>query len=268
MDHAFMRRTTVLLAMLLVVAACKPDSTAKVVNAPDSTEPPASRKLPRSTSSLPPVPVTEANWQSELAWVDDSAKVDGRTSISTARSFEEAQWLQRHGFLTRSKIEQLNRLGFQEVNRLARAGDRDAILFLSEQMIKDGRGDQAKSALNKLIEKEASIPALHLRARYNTSQVKEVPSELPTHSWQWRETSFESSNAKIDVASDYFAAYLLGDYRGSQIATKMFAYDDSGVPPAVYTEAARKVATMAKAQAGIKLDPRPMPEEARGANDF
>lgn len=268
MNHAFMRKTTVSLAMLLVVAACKPESTAKVVNSPAAAELPASRNLPRSTSGLSPVSVTEDNWQSELAWVDDSAKIDGRTSISTARSFEEAQWLQRHGFLTRSKIEQFNRLGFQEVSRLARAGNSDAILFLSEQMIKDGRGDLAKSALNKLIEKEASIPALHLRARYKTSKVTEVPSELPTDSWQWRDAAFESSESKIDVASDYFAAYLLGDYRGAQIATKMFAYDKDGLPPVVYTNAARMVAGMAQGGHSIRLDPRPMPDDARGANDF
>ncbi|GHC10125.1 hypothetical protein GCM10010080_27020 [Thermomonas carbonis] len=213
-------------------------------------------------------PVSEVNWQEESAWVDDSAKIDGRTSISTARSLEEAKWLQRHGFLTRSKIDYLRGLGFTEVERLARAGNRDAILFLGEQFIKDGRGDLIVGALDKLIDREASIPALHLRARYKTSRVTEVPGDLPTDSWQWRDAAFASSDAKIDVASDYFAAYLLGDYRGSQIATKMFAYEKNGLPPVVYTNAARLVAGMSQSGRPITLDPRPMPDEARGANDF
>lgn len=263
-----MRKIIVMAIFAALVAGCQPES--QVPADVESRQQAESSKQPGKPVALAFVeaPVTEANWQEESAWVDDSAKIDGRTSISTARSLEEAKWLQRHGFLTRSKIDYLRGLGFTEVERLARAGNRDAILFLGEQFIKDGRGDLVVKALDNLIEKEASIPALHLRARYKTSRVTEVPDDLPTHSWQWRDAAFASSDAKIDVASDYFAAYLLGDYRGSQIATKMFADDEHGFPPVIYTNAARLVAGMAQSGHPIKLDPRPLPDDARGANDF
>ena len=262
-----MRKIIILAIAASLTAGCRPESQAPAES--QSQEAEASKQTGKPTPlGYAEAPVSDANWQEESAWVDDSAKIDGRTSISTARSLEEAKWLQRHGFLTRSKIDYLQGLGFAEVDRLARAGNRDAILFLGEQFIKDGRGDLIVGALDNLIEKEASIPALHLRARYKTSRVTEVPDDLPTHSWQWRDAAFASSDAKIDVASDYFAAYLLGDYRGSQIATKMFAYDKNGLPPVVYTNAARMVAGMANSGHPIKLDPRPMPEDARGANDF
>lgn len=256
----------------LVIAVFLMTGCQQTPQAPVEAEPrpiaEAARPAKRASPGYADAPVSEANWQQESAWVDDSAKIDGRTSISTARSLEEAKWLQRHGFLTRSKIEYLRGLGFTEVERLARAGNRDAVLFLGEQFIKDGRGDLIVGALNKLIEQEASIPALHLRARYKTARVTEVPGDLPTDSWQWRDAAFKSLDSKVDVASDYFAAYLLGDYRGSQIATKMFAHDESGFPPVVYTNAARMVAEMAKSGRPITLDPRPVPDEARGANDF
>ena len=263
-----MRKIIILAIIASVVAGCQPAS-----QPPSEVESRQGAESPKQPSkpvraAYAETPVSEANWQEESAWVDDSAKIDGRTSISTARSLEEAKWLQRHGFLTRSKIDYLQGLGFAEVERLARAGNRDAILFLGEQFIKDGRGDLIVGALDKLIDREASIPALHLRARYKTSRVTEVPDDLPTHSWQWRDAAFASSDAKIDVASDYFAAYLLGDYRGSQIATKMFADDKYGFPPVIYTNAARLVAGMTQSGRPITLDPRPMPEAARGANDF
>ncbi len=249
----------------LALAACKPEGDPAVAEEAKPSQEPQAPNIQASSHAAPRV--SEATWEQELGWVDESVKIDGRTSISTARSLEEAQWLQRHGFLTRTKIDHLRGMGFQKVEQLARSGDRDAILFLGEEMIKDGRGNLVAPALDRLIEKEASIPALHLRARYKTSLVSEVPSEVPTDSWQWREVAFESSNAKIDVASDYFAAYLLGDYRGSQVATKMFAADPAGFPPAIYTEAARKVAQMAKEQSSLKLDPRPMPDDVRGVNE-
>lgn len=250
-----------------VMAGCQQESKLPVVADPQPrAESP--RPATRVSPSYVETPISEANWQQESAWVDESAMIDGRTSISTARSLEEAKWLQRHGFLTRSKIERLQRLGFTEVERLARAGNRDAVLFLGEQFIKDGRGDLIVRALDKLIDQEASIPALHLRARYKTTRVKEMPRNLPTDSWEWRDAAFASSHSKIDVASDYFAAYLLGDYRGSQMATKMFAASEYGFPPVVYTNAARMVAEMAKSGRPITLDPRPVPDEARGANDF
>ena len=261
-----MRKYLSLAIAAFVATGCQPESRAPVADPQPRAE--STRPAKKVSSDHADTPVSEANWQQESAWVDDSAKIDGRTSISTARSLEEAKWLQRHGFLTRSKIEYLRGLGFTEVERLARAGNRDAILFLGEQFIKDGRGDLAVGALNKLIDREASIPALHLRARYKTARVTEMPSELPTDSWQWRDAAFASSASKIDVASDYFAAYLLGDYRGSQIATKMFAYDEGGIPPMVYTNAARMVAGMARSGRPLTLDPRPIPDEARGANDF
>lgn len=263
-----MKKIMIMGVAALALGGCQPESS-------DAVAVDARQQIGSVKQEVKPVPaqssdasISEENWQRELAWVDDSAKVDGRTSISTARSVEEAKWLQRHGFLTRSKIDYLRGLGFTEVERLARAGNSDAILFLGEQFIKQGRGDLIVGALGKLIDKDASIPALHLRARYKTSKVTEVPSELPTDSWQWRDAAFESSESKIDVASDYFAAYLLGDYRGAQIATKMFAYDKDGLPPVVYTNAARMVAGMAQGGHSIRLDPRPMPDDARGANDF
>lgn len=263
-----MRKIIILAIVASAVAGCQPGSQAPAEV--ESQQQAESSKQPGKpvTLAYAETPVSEANWQEESAWVDESAKIDGRTSISTARSLEEAEWLQRHGFLTRSKIDYLRSLGFTEVERLARAGNRDAILFLGEQFIKEGRGDLIVGALDKLIDREASIPALHLRARYKTSRVTEVPGDLPTDSWQWRDAAFKSSTSKVDVASDYFAAYLLGDYRGAQVATKMFAYDESGIPPVVYTDAARKVAAMAQSGNAIKLDSRPMPEDARGANDF
>jgi hypothetical protein len=260
-----MKRFLIILGVLAALSACAPESNGEAggeLVVAEKTRSPVSTQVASSSE-----PLTETNWENELAWVDDDGKIDGHTSISTARSLDEARWLQRHGFLTRSKIERLRRLGFVKVEELARSGDRDAVLFLGEQMIKDGRGDLVAPALNRLVEEEASIPALHLRARYKTSRVSEVPSELPTDSWQWREVAFENSNAKIDVASDYFAAYLLGDYRGSQVASKMFAADPAGFPPAIFTEAARKVAQMAKLQPSIKLDPRPMPDDVRGVNE-
>ncbi|MFT4179719.1 MAG: hypothetical protein QM612_09705 [Thermomonas sp.] len=264
-----MKKFTLLVMAALAVAGCQQEAQApSEAKAQPEAEPLKQVGKPASRANVE-APISDANWERELAWVDEGAMVDGRTSISTARSVEEAQWLQRQGFLTRSKIDYLKSLGPAEVERLARAGNRDAILFLGDQLIKDGRGDLVVRALNHLIDKEASIPALHLRARYKTSKVVEVPSELPTDSWQWRDAAFESSRSKIDVASDYFAAYLLGDYRGSQIGTKMFSYEGSGaVPPAVYTEAARKVARMAQSGHPIKLDPRPIPEEANGVQDF
>ena len=263
-----MRKFIILAILASVVAGCKPES--QPLSEVESRQGAGSPKQPSKPirAAYAETPVSEANWQEESAWVDDSAKIDGRTSISTARSLEEAKWLQRHGFLTRSKIDYLQGLGFAEVDRLARAGNRDAILFLGEQFIKEGRGDLIVKALDNLINKEASIPALHLRARYKTSRVTEMPNDLPTDSWQWRDAAFKSVNSKVDVASDYFAAYLLGDYRGAQVTTKMFAYDESGIPPVVYTDAVRKVAGMTQSGRPITLDPRPMPEAARGANDF
>src|SRR6478672_7121023 len=261
-----MRYFITLAIVAVVMAGCQAESPAlSEVESQHKTEPSKLSGKPVARAAAEPT-VSDANWQEESAWVDESAKIDGRTSISTARSLEEAKWLQRHGFLTRSKIDYLQGLGFTEVERLARAGNRDAILFLGEQFIKEGRGDLIVGALDKLIDREASIPALHLRARYKTSRVTEVPSDLPTDSWQWRDAAFESSDSKIDVASDYFAAYLLGDYRGSQIATKMFAYDKNGFPPVIYTNAARMVAGMGNSGNPIRLDPRPIPNDARGAN--
>lgn len=74
------------------------------------------------------------------------------------------------------------------------------------------------------------------------------------------------------MAADYFAGYLLGDYRGSQVVIAMFA-DDDNVPPVVYTEARKRVAKIAETRKKspglppIQLDPRLIKDDVIGANE-
>jgi hypothetical protein len=266
---------TLLMCFAALASGCKPELGAK----PEVGQSGAIGE--GNSAQTPAVPVahaaaalSEKNWASELGWVNPDAMVDGRTSISTARSLEEAQWLQRHGFLTKAKIEHFNKLGFSAVYRLAKAGDNDALLYVGERMVMDGEGKRIIGALDHLIEKQGSIPALHLRARYKVGLITKVPKDLPTSSMEWRDAMISHDQEKADVASDYFAAYLLGDYRGAQFVSKMYAYSEGGVAPVVFTMASQKVTQIANARASlpgappIRLDPRPMPQDARGADDY
>ena len=265
------RRRALLFAALVTIAGCKdksPDVKQGVVE--DVSSKAQVGQTHAATISLSSAPINDGNWQYEYGRVDPRAQMDGNSSISTARSKEEAEWLKRRGFVSQSAAEKFKKMGFKEVDALARAGNAEAILYISDMLISNGEGSKVSHALDGMIKNTGSIPALELRARYKSSLISAVPGDIPTSSIAWRDTAVDNVQAKIDVAADYFTAYLLGDYRGSQMVVAMFS-DGQGVPPAVYTESMKRVQEIVNTRSknpGLRpysLDPRPIDEGVNGA---
>ena len=257
-------RFSLLFGLILVLSSCKNESAGTTIEASRLAPQPAATQRVASSAA-----VAGNRWEKEYGGAKPGMGDYSSAAISTARTLEEAQWLKRQGFLSRTKIQSLRELGFEELDKLARAGNHDAILFIGERLVAEGRGNLIAPALDQMIESSGSIPALELRARYKSSKVLPGPGQIPTSSWEWREATIASTLTKVDVAADYFAAYILGDYRGSQVVASMFSIEE-GVPPLVYTEAMKRVAMIADARRTsgkppIHVDPRPIPEGVRGA---
>lgn len=191
------------------------------------------------TSSL-----KEANWREHFA--------DEPSSLAGAASLEEAKWLSRNGFLTRQERAKFEQLARKETERLAKAGDANAILYLAEQDINAGNGAAATYGLNRLVQKKHSIPALHLLAK------------------QAHET--ETLNGQVGTGPSAAAtllmqAFVLGDYKAGLALSRVHP---RGVPPAVFTDAIRKLSmeqdTFKKSNGGRlpAFDPRPVGASVNG----
>ncbi len=186
----------------------------------------------------------EGNWREYYA--------EEQSSFAGAASLDEAEWLSRNGFLTRQERTKFERLARQDIERLAKAGDANAVLYLSEQDIEAGNGAAATNRLNRLVQTKQSIPALHLLAK------------------QAHET--ETLNGRIGTGPSASAtllmqAFVLGDYKAGLALSRVHP---RGVPPAVFTDAIRKLSmeqdAFKKSNDGRlpSFDPRPMQAGVNG----
>lgn len=185
----------------------------------------------------------------------------------------EADWLSRKGFLSNSERNRLSTMSEDELRSRSKQGDRSALLYLAEKLIDSGQGNTAASALRNLVNKDNSIPARYLLARYESQGITPANASMPDSADMAAHQVWSQDEAKRQTAASYLMQnYLMGDYRAGQMLYDLYpmkgsaAGSSDGIPPSVLTKAldAIQKARAANPTYAANYDPRPMPQGTFG----
>lgn len=269
------------IAHAAVVSGCSRQSSSAAAQPPQNA---ASKTVASDASPADTTPLGD-KWRQEFGVLPTQK---GTTVVSGADGYvggmpgelydialtpAEADWLSRKGFLGASERNRLSAMSEDELRSRSKQGDRSALLYLAEKLIDSGQGNTAASALRSFVNKDNSIPARYLLARYESQGISARNSAMPDPADSAAYQVWREEEPKRQAAASYLMQnYLLGDYRAGQMLYDLYpmkgsdAGSSDGIPPSVLTKALEAIqkARAANPMYAANYDPRPMPQGTFG----
>jgi hypothetical protein len=210
------------------------------------TQTPAGQSAPAIQHSVIPAPArtTAANWREnygcDLACQGNSDAKTKNANAAVAYSEEEARWLDRQGFLSRSDIERFKKKTEQELAQLVRAGDPGATIFVAQILTNRGRFKEIAPALSRLAACDDLVSAHLMMGNGNIEDAKKTQMSMPGRSLlEQGQMANSAGSYKALAAVSFLRAYMKGDYVAG---TKLWQMYPSGIPTSVMEMAGQVIA--------------------------